>query len=90
MGRMLAHFSVVGKSLEVSGSTHCHFEAPTDLLCRAACGEPGNAAQTNALRQRILALATAFVRWRTGLDGDQTALVWQPVDGVFKELIVNR
>jgi len=89
MGRTLTQSSVEGKSFEVSGTTHCHFEAPSDILCRAACGEPGTAVQNNTLRQRILALATAYVRRRAGLDGDQTALVWRAYDGVFKELIVN-
>jgi len=89
LGRTLTRSSAAGKAFEVSGTTHCHFEAPTDILCRAACGEPGTAAQNNMLRQRILALATAFVRWRAELDGDQAALVWQAYDGVFKELVLQ-
>ena len=89
MGRMLTKPSVAGKALEVSGTTHCHFEAPTDFLCQVACGEPGDVTQNHVLRQRIWALATGFVRWRAGLDGDQAPLAWQAVDGVFKELILN-
>lgn len=89
LGRTLSRSSVAGKAFEVSGTTHCHFEAPTDILCRAACGEPGTAAQNHMLRQRIFALATAFVRWRAELGGDQAAMAWQAYDGVFKELVVQ-
>ncbi len=61
-------------ALEVTGTTHCHFETPTNILCRAACGEPGTTSDNETLRQRITGLATAYVVWRAG------AVVGQPRD----------
>jgi hypothetical protein len=77
MGGSLPRASKSGKSLEVVGTTHCHFESPSNLLCHAACGEPGSSERNEALRQRITWLATAFVRWRAGLDEAAPDAVWR-------------
>jgi pimeloyl-ACP methyl ester carboxylesterase len=72
-------------ALEVVGATHCHFEAPSNLLCSLACGDGANTAEDNTLRARILALATAYVRWRAGLD-ETAGAWWQPSAGVLTAL----
>jgi len=87
MGGSLPRASKSGKSLEVVGTTHCHFESPSNLLCHAACGEPGSSERNAALRQRITWLATAFVRWRAGLDEAAPDAVWREVPGVFRSLL---
>ncbi len=71
---------------EIANTTHCHFEGPTDWLCRVACGEPGNVDQLREVRGRIYGLATAYVRWRAGLDETSPEAWWQPVEGVLREV----
>ena len=70
---------------EIAGTTHCHFESPTDWLCRIPCGEPGSPEQLRVLRGRIFGMATAYVRWRAGLDVRAPQAWWQPVDGFLRE-----
>ena len=54
--------------LEIENTTHCHFEAPSNFLCFAACGEPTTAADSQLLRDRIASYSVAYLRWRAGLD----------------------
>ena len=84
VGRAVTQASAAGRSLEVAGSTHCHFESPSNFLCAAACGEPGDAARNAELRRRITTLATAFVRWRAGLDAQAPEALWQEVPGALR------
>jgi hypothetical protein len=83
LGRGLTAASAQGRALEVVGTTHCHFEAPSNLLCHAACGEPGPAARNAELRRRITTLATAFVRWRAGLVAQAPDALWREAPGVL-------
>lgn len=85
MGRGLTRASAQGRALEVLGSTHCHFESPSNLLCAAACGEPGDGERNAELRRRITTLATAFVRWRSGLDAQAPEALWREAPGVLSE-----
>jgi dienelactone hydrolase len=73
-------------TLEVSGATHCHFESPSNWLCRLACGEPHDARGSTALRARITAAATAFARAHAGLDSPPRTSWWAPSAGVFEPL----
>ncbi len=83
-------------ALEVTGTTHCHFETPTNILCRAACGEPGTTEDKETLRQRITALATAYVVWRSGAnagrspDAEITTAWWRASPGVLREIVPRR
>jgi hypothetical protein len=86
VGRRLTAASSEGQSLEVQGSTHCHFEWPSNLLCQAACGEPGDAARNTELRRRISTLALGFLRWRAGLDAQAPEALWREVPGVVRGL----
>lgn len=47
----------------VPGAGHCDFEAPTDALCELLCEDPdhGSPAVTAALREQIIARATAAI-----------------------------
>jgi pimeloyl-ACP methyl ester carboxylesterase len=83
VGRAMTLASSSGMSLEVVGSTHCHFEAPSNFLCRAACTEPGGEERNAELRNRITLLATAWVRWRAGLDRNPPDALWREVQGVL-------
>ncbi len=56
------------KTLEIAGASHCHFEAPTSLLCRTACREYADSAVNAALRTEIFAKSVAVLRWVSGLD----------------------
>jgi hypothetical protein len=60
-------------ALEIASTTHCHFEAPSNVLCHAACGEPTRGEDSQALRDRIAALSVGYLRWRAGLDADAPA-----------------
>lgn len=90
-------------ALEVTGTTHCHFETPSDVLCRAACGEPGTTADSETLRQRITGLAAAYVVWRSGGAGVYAGHSrgadmsntwwrdwWQASPGALREIIPGR
>lgn len=70
---------------EIAGAAHCHFESPTDTLCRLACGEPGDQQYLHEIRSRIHALATAYTRWRAGLDSAPPDAWWRQADGVIRE-----
>lgn len=70
---------------EITGATHCHFESHTDMLCRLACGEPGDPRYLREIRSRIHALATAYTRWRAGLDSAPPDAWWRQADGVIRE-----
>jgi hypothetical protein len=83
VGRGITRASIHGQSLEVTGTTHCHFEAPSNFLCHAACGEPGSGARNAELRARITVLATQFVRWRAGLEGRAPDDGWRESAGVL-------
>jgi pimeloyl-ACP methyl ester carboxylesterase len=74
---------------ELAATTHCHFEAPTDVVCVVACGEPGDAARNDVLRRRMLALSAAFVRWRaepTAMREAEYRAWWTPYAGVLDEI----
>lgn len=83
VGRGLTRAAVDGRALEVQGSTHCHFEWPSNVLCRAACGEPGSEEHNTELRRRISTLALAFVRWRVGLDAQPPDAMWADTPGLW-------
>lgn len=71
-GNGRAVFSSMSMSTElvVTDATHCDFEAPTSGLCTAFCGG------TDATRAAtVVALASAFVAWRAGLDSTGEAWV---------------
>jgi pimeloyl-ACP methyl ester carboxylesterase len=84
-GRSLFRASAGDVMREIADTSHCHFESPTDWLCRIPCGEPGDAEQLRELRARIGSLATSYVRWRAGLDATAPLSWWRPVDGVLRE-----
>jgi dienelactone hydrolase len=52
-------FKALWRDELIAGATHCDFEAPTDWMCRLACGD------TDAARQSIVrqALLDAAARW---------------------------
>ncbi len=86
VGGGVTRASTAGRSMEVAGSTHCHFESPSNLLCRAACGEPGDEARNRELRRRISTLALGFLRWRAGLDAQPPEALWSEAPGVLQPL----
>ena len=45
----------------IDGATHCDFEAPTDWLCRLACGDP-DASRQLLVRQGLLDAAARWLR----------------------------
>jgi len=68
--------------LEIENTTHCHFEAPTNILCLAACGEPTSDADSQLLRDRIASYSVAYLRWRSGLDASSPAMWRAALPGV--------
>ncbi len=70
---------------ELAFATHCHFESPTDTLCRLPCGEPGDGEYRQEQHRRIYALATAFARWRADLDPEPPTIWWQNFNGVLTQ-----
>jgi hypothetical protein len=52
-------FKALWRDALIAGATHCDFEAPTDWMCRLACGD------TDASRQSMVrqALLDAAARW---------------------------
>ncbi len=84
-GRSLFGAGPIDVVREIDGATHCHFESPTDMLCRVACGEPGDTVHLREIRSRIYALATAYLRWRAGLEDTAPDGWWNPTDGVVSQ-----
>lgn len=54
-----SHFKSLWRDDLIAGASHCDFEAPTDWMCRLACGE------TDAFRQALVrqGLLDAASRW---------------------------
>jgi dienelactone hydrolase len=52
-------FKALWRDELIAGATHCDFEAPTDWICRLACGEPDPARQS-LVRKGLL---DAAARW---------------------------
>jgi pimeloyl-ACP methyl ester carboxylesterase len=85
VGRSLMGAGTEDVVRELAHATHCHFESPTDFLCRIPCGEPGDRTYLSEQHSRIYALATAFVRWRAGLDNKAPIHWWQAFPGVLSD-----
>jgi hypothetical protein len=75
-------------ALEVEHTTHCHFESPSNWLCRLVCREPTREVDAQAIRARIAAYAVSYVRWRVGLDGpsDTPPGLWSSTQPGVKKL----
>jgi hypothetical protein len=52
-------FKALWRDELIAGATHCDFEAPTDWMCRLACGDT-DAARQSIVRQALLDVAA---RW---------------------------
>ncbi len=89
-GNGLAVFSAApgGRAVRVREAGHCHFESPTDWLCAAFCGSPLKQYTAQEVRGRILALATAFLLWQTGLRPDGRDW-WTPGREPFDRLVTS-
>ncbi len=72
-------------ALEIAGATHCHFEAPTNLLCSLACGDAASTEEDSWFRGRVLAMATAYLRWRAGIDASPDPW-WTPSADVVRRI----
>ena len=54
--------------IEVTDSTHCHFEFPVDGKCSLVCGKGEKRFSREIIQQTILGMTTAFLLWHAGLD----------------------
>jgi pimeloyl-ACP methyl ester carboxylesterase len=63
--------------LKIREADHCMFEFPADPLCRLVGGKKPKHLARFQIKETILALATAFMLWQTGLVDE--ALTWWQV-----------
>jgi hypothetical protein len=54
--------------IEVTDSTHCHFEFPLDGKCSLVCGKGERRFSREIIQQTILGMTTAFLLWQAGID----------------------
>jgi dienelactone hydrolase len=69
---------------KITGASHCHFEDPSDLGCRAVCRTGSKQFSETESRAAIRTLATAWLLEQCGLSPASTP--WQPPQGLVFRL----